>query len=168
MAKLNLTHYLPLGIDEKKECKTYGIILALAAGFSLVFFIRLSVKYQVLFEWDYKTGTNLLRENAQMPLYTEILRGALNGLYGLAIASLLGILRNYASFWQGSKSIYLMRRLPDRFELHRRCLVLPIAEAVISLLAAVILFFLYYAIYIAVTPEQCLIPNQWMTWFGRG
>ena len=165
--KVDLSRYFPVSANIKKERKTFWILLAIAAAYSLIFFIQLFFAREKLFDWDYKTGMNILRENALMPLYTEVLAESLYGLYALTIASILGIIRNYASFWQGSKSIYLMRRLPDRFELHRRCLSMPIADACITLLVAAILFFLYYAVYIAVTPEQCLIPNQWMTWFGR-
>lgn len=44
----------------------------------------------------------------------------------VVLAALLLIPCNYYAFWRGAKSIYLMRRLPDRWELARRCLAIPL------------------------------------------
>ena len=68
---------------------------------------------------------------------------------------------HYAYHRQGSKSIYLMRRLPSKLELHRRCLTLPIAGILIALLTAFLLLLIYYAVYMNVTPAECLMPGQW-------
>lgn len=51
-------------------------------------------------------------------------------LAGLALAGY-----NWACFRRGSRSIYLMRRLPDRWELARRCLTIPL----VLILGAVVL-----------------------------
>ena len=54
-----------------------------------------------------------------------------------------------------------MRRLPDPWELHRRCLTLPLLAAGLSLLCGAAFFFLYFGIYLAATPAQSLAPGQW-------
>lgn len=64
------------------------------------------------------------------------------------------------SHYQESRSIYLMRRLPDRWELHRRCLFLPLAgllaAGILSLALAAAYFFLYrWAI-----PEALIPPPE--------
>ena len=68
---------------------------------------------------------------------------------------------NYVGFRNGSKSHYLMRRLPDKWEHHRRCLALPLLAILAGLVLIPILIAVYYAIYLHFTPEQCLQPNQW-------
>ena len=68
---------------------------------------------------------------------------------------------NYASFRQGSKNIYLMKRLPSRWELHRRCILLPALGMVGSLVMGFTLLMIYFAIYMLVTPDRCLPPDQW-------
>lgn len=82
-------------------------------------------------------------------------------LYLVAIGLVLLAVKNYTSFWQGSKSIYFMRRLPDKWELHRRCLRLPL----LGLLACAVLMFLLillcYVLYMHTIPEANLPPNQW-------
>lgn len=68
---------------------------------------------------------------------------------------------NYSGFQNGSKSSYLMRRLPDKWEYLRRCLALPLATMLLGLVLIPLLTGLFYAIYIHFTPEQTLKPDQW-------
>lgn len=55
-----------------------------------------------------------------------------------------------------TKSIYLMRRLPDKWDLHRRCWGRPLIWVGRSflLLAAILLF--YFVVYLVFTPKACL------------
>ena len=68
---------------------------------------------------------------------------------------------NYSGFRSGSKSVYLMRRLPDRWEYHRRCLTIPLLAILAGLVSIPLLTGIFYAIYLHATPAQCLQPNQW-------
>ena len=47
-----------------------------------------------------------------------------------------------------------MRRLPNKWELHRRCLTAPIMAAAITVVIGIILFFVYYAFYELLVPEK--------------
>lgn len=76
-------------------------------------------------------------------------------LAGLALAGY-----NWACFWRGSRSIYLMRRLPDRWELARRCLTIPLVLILGAVVLTAALLALYYAIYLWGTPAQCLRAGQ--------
>lgn len=73
--------------------------------------------------------------------------------------------QNYLGHFQGSRSIYLMRRLPQRWELARRCLGEP-ALCLAGCLAVYVLTgvtcFIYYWFR---TPAGCLPPNIWV-WTG--
>ena len=51
------------------------------------------------------------------------------------------------SHYQESRSIYLMRRLPDRWELWRRCLTLPLTGLTIVLILTLGLSVLYFWLY---------------------
>ena len=67
------------------------------------------------------------------------------------------VLSHYRLFRsRGSRADYTMRRLPDRWDLHRRCLALPAAGIVGALSLQGLLGILYYFVYILVTPRQCL------------
>ena len=73
--------------------------------------------------------------------------------------------QNYFGHFQGSRSIYLMRRLPQRWELARRCLGEPalcLAGSFIIYLLTGVTRFIYYWFR---TPAGCLPPNVW-AWIG--
>ena len=48
----------------------------------------------------------------------------------------------------------------------RRCLTVPVLGAAAAALSALLLICLYYLLYIAVTPEQCLVPGQWQKFWS--
>ena len=68
--------------------------------------------------------------------------------------------QNYQSHYRGSRSIYLMRRLPDRWELHRRCLILPLLELAATLLLLAVLTVGFYFLYRGCAPGGSL-PLYW-------
>ena len=96
-----------------------------------------------------------------MPDFVAILGNALLGFFILALCMLLLAVYHYSYHFWGSKSIYLMRRLPQHYGLFKRCLALPVAAACLSLLCAFLLLLLYYADYILFTPTQYLPSDQW-------
>lgn len=64
------------------------------------------------------------------------------------------------SFRWGSRSDHLMGRLPDRWELARRSFRLPLVLALVTLGVMALLLVLFYALYLALTPAECLQPDQ--------
>ena len=102
-----------------------------------------------------------MKDGAIMIDFVEILG---EGLLGFLIVSALMIaaaVMHYVYHFYESKSIYTMRRLPSRWELHRRCLTLPAVGLVISAITAMIFLVVFYAIYMNMTPDVCLTPGQW-------
>ena len=159
MKKLSLDHYAPAGINLQMERNLFlgGMIAALLWSFS--FFNSFSRYKGHLFY--YRGSEAILREGAIMEDFAVVLDKALWGFFLLAFCLILLAVYHYAYHYQESKSIYLMRRLPNAFELHRRCLSLPAAGIVIALLSAFVLLLIYYAVYMLATPDQCLTPDQW-------
>jgi len=107
-----------------------------------------------------------LRPGAVMTPFYQTLDSA--PLMGYAIVALLMLPLagwHYLYHYQDSRSIYLMRRLPDRRELWRRCLTLPLLGLAACGVLSAIHVPAAYAIYIHSTPPQCLQPGQWrMLW----
>ena len=68
---------------------------------------------------------------------------------------------HYACHYLGSRSIYLMRRLPDGWELWRRCLTVPALLAVLCLGAIELLTILYFLVFLLLTPPPCLPAEPW-------
>lgn len=164
MKKINVKEkqiiaFVPLGIDLQQELKWITILLAVSFLYSMTFLIYLSNAYHELFA--YIAGKKVMIDGVIMPDFVELLGNSLSGflITALSMAGLLGY--HYLYHFQGSKSIYLMKRLPDRMELWKRCLGLPVLSAVLSLCIAVLLLIVYFGIYLLVTPEVCLTPDQW-------
>lgn len=96
-----------------------------------------------------------------MPEFGDLVGSAFRVVWIVLLILVVGIALNYYSFHQGSKSIYLMKRLSDPMELHRRCVLLPALGMAGCLLLRGILIIVYFAVYMLATPEGCLPPDQW-------
>lgn len=156
MKKFDISRHLPPGLSFSEE-RSFFLIGAIAAGvYSLLFFVRFSNALSDLYETERLTGKRVLIDGAQMQPFETLYGGLSTGFYLLAAAMLFWALRHYLYHWQASKSVYLMRRLPNRLEWHRRCLSVPSAMALFCLAAAVLIPALYYGIYCLITPASCL------------
>lgn len=154
-----LERSVPAGLNYRQELQwlAYGGVASLI--YSLGFLIRYSHHYQSLFQ---QVGASrLLDTSAVMPDFVEILGSGLIGFLVLTLCMAALLINHYAYHYQGSKSIYLMQRLPSRWELHRRCITLPLLAVIVCLCVALLLLLVYFAIYLAVTPPACLAPQQW-------
>ena len=89
-------------------------------------------------------------------LFDDMLWPSLWGFWFALIIPPVQAVQNYQSHYRGSRSIYLMRRLPDRRELARRCLCLPLAGFLLAAAAAALFSLAFFALYRLVTPPQCL------------
>lgn len=102
-----------------------------------------------------------LEDGSAMKSFSELMYGKMNWFSILSLIMILVIVMNYLSFFRGSRSIYLMRRLSNPWELHRRCILLPAVGIVISQVTRLILILFYFAIYMLVTPDGYLPPDSW-------
>lgn len=159
--KLDLTRWAPPGLNLKPEIKFFAAGLVLAVLYSFLFFERYLSARADLYIYSYSSSTRVLLPDAVMPDFYILLEHYWAGLAVLAVCMLALIIYHYVYHRQDSKSIYLMRRLPSRWELHRRCLTLPLIAILICLLTAIILLLLFYGTYNVFTPKECLMPHQW-------
>lgn len=150
--------YFPPGFPQKpwENFILIGYIFCLLFS-GANYLIRLWAAHGNLFD-----DSRQLLPGVVMEQFGHIVRGSFPCFALLAISMLALMAANLRYHYQGSKSIYLMRRLPKRWELYRRCLVLPAAVILVSLASAFLLLAAYYRIYLTVTPPQCLPPNQWL------
>lgn len=155
-----LKNNVPPGLKYGQEIRGILLLLALAATISLVFLLRLGAAYGDLFQWAEEE--RVLIAGAVMPDFSALLGvGTFSGFLVIAWIPPANAVVHYRYYYQDSKSIYLMRRLPNRFELHRRALFLPLLELLLVGITAFLLLVLYYNIYLLATPSQCLVPGQW-------
>ncbi len=162
--KLDWQRYVPLGIDAARLRSQ--LLLALGAGvaWSLRFLIVFSNARSALYQQVH--GRRFLVEGRIMPDFAELLQGSFWGLALVAAAMIAVAAVLYFYHYQGSRSIYTMGRLPDRWDLWRRCLSMPVWTAAACLVAAGFLTLVYFSIYMLLTPQSCLRPGQWRTLWG--
>ena len=77
------------------------------------------------------------------------------GLWFFLAAMPVMVLRYYSFHMQDSMSIYTMRRLPDRWEYHRRCWIQPILSALAEFALYGVLMALCWLLWYFATPAPC-------------
>ncbi len=166
--KHSLKNYAPAGINLKAE-ETFFLCVYFA---SIIFAITCFWgRYNTEAGNIYTTydGKRIL-SGVLMTDYIDVLGISLYGFAVLIVCMVALICWHYVYHYIDSRSIYTMKMLPKRGELHKRCLVLPASAILIGLATALILLVVFYKLYMILTPEQCIMPYQWdKIWdkFGR-
>ena len=175
--------WFPLGIPWKQERFLLWTGLLLSAGAGLVLFLfALGVFSQTgylarraLYGYNGTVGPDgamvrVLLPGTLMPPFPHLLYGLLLCFLALAL-SLAGVaVYHFLCHYQGGRSIYRMRLLPQFGELWRRCLSAPALALLLgaALTAAVIL--LCALCYYHLTPAGHLPPEPWgglpLGWIG--
>ena len=146
----------PPGWDNGTERKIFWIFLTVCILYSFQFFGRYWSAYEALF--FYEKGERLLRPYAEMPPLRSLLDGCFLAFWGMFLWSLGSAALRYAYFYEESKSIYFVRRLPDRTYLWKSCLTVPTLGLIFSLLVMGCLALVYFGVYLGVTPSAALRP----------
>ena len=121
----------------------------------MFFFFKYAEAREKLYEYSI-TGKRQLIIGAVICDFGSLIEYVFLGFFIIIIVTLLTTLFFYFYHYDGSKMLYLMKRLPDKGELWRRCVTLPIAGAVLLVIWMNILRLFYFAIYLIFTPSQCL------------
>jgi hypothetical protein len=147
-----------MGASESREKKLICWGLGLSSLYSLGFFMSLDKSISSLYDlWGSK---KVLAADRYIDDFCEIIRGKFR-LFGIfAIIMLALCLMHYLSHFSGSRSIYLMRRLPQRWELLKRCVTVPLMGIVLCVILMVILTAIYFGAYMVFTPKGHILPGQ--------
>lgn len=151
--KLNdrLKSITPVGFDFKGEIRIFCLGILFCTAFSLSFFVKLNSEISNLY--FIKGKTKYLKPDAIMPSFRNILGGSLLPFAALFLVVIFYIFIHYEYHKRGSQSIYLMKRLPQKNEFAKRCIVLPLILSFTVLILAAVLFFVFYYVYLVKTPE---------------
>lgn len=164
-----LTPRIPAGFSARREGRNALLWLLLPGGICLALYgMRFLSAYESLY--TRLNGKRVLGEMALMPEFGQLIqwnRWAV--ILPLLWALFQGI--NYNLYHrQVTKSIYLMRRLPDRWEFLRRCWTLPLLMAAGTAVMYLLLLGVCAWIYFGVTPKECIPADQWQrlwtVWIG--
>ena len=155
--------YAPPGLDVRKEKRLFFGVLAFGILWSLGFLPRFfSARESLYRRWTDSQGNlvKVLQEGAEMPRFAAILDDTFLFFAVGALGLLLAVGVHYCWYRMGSRSIDLMRRLPNRGLLHRQCWALPLVGFGILAATGLLLLGLYWLVYVKLTPVGCLPEVQ--------
>lgn len=147
---------LPPGVDAIREIQAFAWGLSGAVVYSFSFLWKYLNAREELFEYRYGNFKTLI-EGAVMPSFTELLKDTMDGFSVFLVVMIIMVFLHYMTYYKDSKSIYLMKRLPDKWELYRRCAVVPLVSVVIGVVTGAAILLIYYGVYLYFTPAQCLV-----------
>ncbi|MBQ6798366.1 MAG: hypothetical protein IJP11_03930 [Oscillospiraceae bacterium] len=157
--RLKISRLVPPGFDYGPELKALCWIVGGALVLSLFWFTDLREARRALF--DRYLGVLRPIPGAVMRDFGKMVWPYMSGFAVAALWALSFVGVHYQYHHRVSKSIYTMKRLPNRLELHLRCWTLPLSCFAAILLAGFLLLLIYYAVYLLVTPAENLAPDQW-------
>ncbi len=146
--------YMPIGSNLEKANFFFGLCICAGIGEHLLFFAKYIMQMRLI-ERSIKGVT--IDPGAIMPYFWEMEH---HTFYGYFAAILLVILVqsfwNYSYYNKETKSVYVMKRLPDRKEYSRTIWVAPVMEAVIIALIMTGNILVDLGIYAFFTPDIAL------------
>ena len=161
MAKIDWSRWAPPNQDARKEVIAFSC--GLAACTAVMWFYVLSHYWNARSRlFTLTNGVQVLREGAEMPVLPLLLGTGFLPLCLLAGTAVSTVFAHYVGHYrEGSRPVYLMRRLPDRWEYHRRCLAIPGTALLAALAIMALSLWAFWGIYMTATPAQCLPPDPW-------
>lgn len=153
--KCNVQDFLPMGEEAKPLFRLYIIFLGVLFLLSLQFFYHF---------WHFQVEQAWILEQEGLLIQTEyfgqLLKHCFHGLHYFYIWCFgLGI-HHYYSHTRGSKSIYLMKRLPNRWEFVVRIWTFPVVFALVTGILTFTLLFLYYHYYLHFSVPDTIPESQ--------
>lgn len=152
--KERLKKYYPPGYDYIKEWISVISWFVVGLIFSMIlFFTELVATNRKLFITS--DGLKLI-EGAIVRPFMKLMEGQLTCFIPMFIFLLVMMVYHYIYYYQGTKSIYVMRRLSSKKYIFKSCIEGTIVGAVTGLAAMCVLFALYYLIYYLAIPSECM------------
>ncbi|WP_276951718.1 hypothetical protein [Acetatifactor muris] len=151
--------FFPPGYPYEEERKMTLFLLGLGSALSLRFFGSLHNASESLYYVDRIRGRTV-RPGALAESFLELAWGYA-GMF-LPLYLFLGgmMLYHYFYYYRDCRSIYLMRRLPERGELWKSCVRAPLLGMAAGAVVMAALFLLYYGSYRLLIPAECM-PRLW-------
>ena len=158
--------HTPPGWPVNKELLSGGVVLVVALLFACTMFgTRYSDSLRNIYYYNAATQTRTLIEGSTMTPFAREVSGIFTMFWMYVFVEFAEIWNMYRSFSVGSKSIYVMRRLPDRGELARRCLPMPLIMLAAGLAVCMLFLLAFWLIYKANVPEAALPPDTPVRFF---
>lgn len=157
----SLSRLFPMGWPWQNEIMLTAAALGLSALTAMGLFLsRLTPALNALYERTFQDELVLV-PGRLVPPYPQIFGNALLGFGLVALCLILLPIGHFLWHRWGARSDYLMRRLPRRQELAKRCITGSALLLVITVLMGLVMFGLLFLWYQAATPAGHLPPDVW-------
>lgn len=150
--------WFPPGYEYDREIRMIVVWMIASIVYSLRYLACYYEEYHGLFI-NVKVDGGLQRVvhvGAKIAPFRDILGYNLYGFGIAAIFLLVFAVLHYWYYFQDSRSIFLVRRLSDRWYVMQTCILAPAVGILVTLLCMGSLWLIYYGVYILVTPKECL------------
>lgn len=147
--------YFPPGYEYRKEWCVAELLYVLVVILNLQFIGRLREALASLYYID-RTNGRTLRAGAVADSYFQVLGDCPGFLLPFYLFLIALIFLHYAYYLRETKSIYLMRRLPDRKVLWKSCLQAPLMGIGLGTAGILVLYLIYYVVYLLMMPAESL------------
>ena len=159
MKKWKLHELVPPGVDREKHADRLYTGLLLSTILSCMgFAFSIGIHWKRIQNFTPTTDANYVLSECDFLstlLFPLLGVSIFFGFVYVAIAAIILAISYYRGFSQESQSLYLMRRLPDRWEYHRRCWVQPLLSAAAELILFALLIGLCWLLWYFATPAPC-------------
>ena len=133
--KKNRFFDVPPGKNIKNQCYLFLSVYIMAILWSLKFFSAWQEAYE-----------DRIVLNAY-PRFEDMIQGCFLGFLILFLLCVVTIGFNFRDYKIESKSIYVMRRVPDKMLLVRQCISVPGAVIILAIITVLVLLEIYYLIF---------------------
>lgn len=152
-------------MDDKRQLLVTLAMAGIFIGLIGLLFFALSYRSALAECYYWYRNRKMLFPDAHIADFANIMAHCYWGFW-MYLAYLIGVAgNNYYSFYQPTKSIYVMKRIPNAGELHRRCLTVPLlglAMGLVVMALCTLAFGLYYTL---ATPAEVSpawnLPQIW-------
>ena len=156
MKKIDWKKFDPPGMDTAKEEGLFTVGTFISFLLSTLYFMN---EFSDAYRHLWRGNVNKVLSDRAMDPFFELFGKSLYGYPIVVLCMFLAVWMRYSYYRQGSNSIYLMRRLPDRNLLHRTCWVIPMKRVGLCVLVCGVQLLLSFITYVVITPEACLPWN---------
>ena len=156
-----INHMVPPGFEWKPIVKWAVAGMGICSVISMFRFMGRYGKALQSLKWvKLSKSITVINEGEIIQSFSWVMKGVMAPfVYLMAIILLLTIF-HYLYYYHGSKSIYLMKRLPNRSEIHRRSLSLPLILVAACVVVIVLLTAACCGWYYLWVPDRCIAPGQ--------
>lgn len=146
--------YMPLGINMEKANAFFGACLCIGIGGHFAFYGKYMLQME---EIEAATKGVTIDPSVMMPHFWELQE---HSFYGYILATLMALFLqaywNYQYYNKTTKSVYVMKRLPDTREYSRTIWIGPAVQALMIAAVMIVQILVDLCLYVFVTPDIAL------------